>query len=355
MPFCVCVSGPRAPCGRTRGCCDTRGTPTRCKRRTSPNMRPASHPLRRCSKIWTTTREVGSSPFAPRTRRFSRRSSVCPPSSVSGPASKPPRAATRSRYACTISTDHASPMYIECEALKQLKGGSRSPSGASSGKKTSAASGGGIINLAAARPGAHHLLEPPRFGSLDLGGPAPGRQSLSERFVLHPKRVVLEAQIGGEIFAPRVARSLHAVIPNRCDWPRVARRCPRRSPCHPAFEDLWRCPRAWRVLRSFAGSGFVFLQSRSARRMWGTRRSWTARRRSRSVCLALLSAGVAEGPGVAEHRPSRAHANLGALSERRKASVSVGGEGESGKNGSGEETAAKVGCQKFDKCSGPGV
>ena len=59
--------------------------------------------------------------------------------SVSGPASKPPRAATRSRYACTISTDHASPMYIECEALKQLKGGSRSPSGASSGKKTSTA------------------------------------------------------------------------------------------------------------------------------------------------------------------------------------------------------------------------
>jgi hypothetical protein len=35
--------------------------------------------------------------------------------------------------------------------------------------------------------------------------------------------------------------------------------------------------------------------------------------------------------------------------------VSVGREGESGKNGSGEETAAKVGCQKFDKCSGPGV
>ena len=45
-----------------------------------------------------------------------------------------------------------------------------------------------------------------------------------------------------------------------------------------------------------------------------------------TVCLALLSAGVAEGPGVAEHRPSRAHAHLGALSERRKASVSVGGE-----------------------------
>ena len=78
-----------------------------------------------------------------------------------------------------------------------------------------------------------------------------------------------------------------------------------------------------------------------------------------TVCLALLSAGVAEGPGVAEHRPSRAHAHLGALSERRKASVSVGGRRprgwESGKNGSGEEKPAKVRCQKFDKCSGPGV
>ena len=47
--------------------------------------------------------------------------------------------------------------------------------------------------------------------------------------------------------------------------------------------------------------------------------------------LALLSAGVAEGPGVAEHRSSRAHAHLGALSERRKASVSVKASVESGK------------------------
>mmetsp|Transcript_4741 Transcript_4741/g.21208 ORF Transcript_4741/g.21208 Transcript_4741/m.21208 type:complete len:215 (+) Transcript_4741:336-980(+) len=66
--------------------------------------------------------------------------------SVSGPGSKPPRSATRSRYACTISADHASPMYMVCEALKQLKG-SRSGSGSSSGKKTLTAPTVGELTL----------------------------------------------------------------------------------------------------------------------------------------------------------------------------------------------------------------
>ena len=68
--------------------------------------------------------------------------------SVSGPASEPPCIARRSRYACTISADHASPMYMVREALKQLKGSrSGSGSGSSSGKKTLTAPTVGELTL----------------------------------------------------------------------------------------------------------------------------------------------------------------------------------------------------------------